>query len=459
RASIASVLVAERLSLDLRLRYTSVWKTGRNGNLQKLRIWSKAKRDETSSKRLKLQSSLAELDKHLEEGDTNPDLLLKRITLVKSIMDLDRVKAIELAQNAKVKWREWVDDPIKVKETFFDHFADRFSKPSGSRPQCNLEFGVTLSHEQALWLDEMPFDEEIKSVVWECGVDKSPDAKFVKDFCPISLIGCQNKIVEKILAKILSSVIGNLISMKESALIHGRQILDGPMILNEVILKINLHKYSLVGVGVEFDEVRRVAGLIGYEPVKPPFKYLGVLVGSHMSRLGSWEVVARLSKWKVKTLSVGGRLALLKSVLGAIPSDYMSIYKVSIAILKKLEPLRANFFKRVEAEEKKMSWFSWDKVLLSKDSGGLGVSSCFAFNIALLFKWIWHFKTQQRALWVKIVKAIHSSQGKLNSTSLPSHSSTWIDIIKCTNQLREKGVHLLSNCKKKVGDGIDTSFW
>ncbi|PWA77995.1 RNA-directed DNA polymerase, eukaryota [Artemisia annua] len=49
------------------------------------------------------------------------------------------------------------------------------------------------------------------------------------------------------------------------------------------------------------------------------------------------------------------------------------------------------------------------------------------------------FKTQQGALWVKIVKAIHGRQGKLDSNSLPSHSSTWLDIIKCTNKLRVKG--------------------
>lgn len=151
------------------------------------------------------------------------------------------------------------------------------------------------------------------------------------------------------------------------------------------------------------------------------------------------KVVARLYKWKFKTLFIDGRLTLLKSVLGAITSYYMSIYKVSIANLNKLEC--ANFFKGVVVEETNMYWFSWNKVLLSKDAGGLGVSCLFAFNRALLFKWIWRFKTQQRALWVKIVKAIHGSGWKLNSRSLPPHSSTWLDIIKCTNQLREKGVH------------------
>nr|GEU88098.1 RNA-directed DNA polymerase, eukaryota [Tanacetum cinerariifolium] len=36
---------------------------------------------------------------------------------------------------------------------------------------------------------------------------------------------------------------------------------------------------------------------------------------------------SRLSKWKVKTLSIGGRLTLLKAVLGASPLYNMSIFK------------------------------------------------------------------------------------------------------------------------------------
>nr|GEZ01880.1 RNA-directed DNA polymerase, eukaryota, reverse transcriptase zinc-binding domain protein [Tanacetum cinerariifolium] len=63
------------------------------------------------------------------------------------------------------------------------------------------------------------------------------------------------------------------------------------------------------------------------------FRYLGVLVGRHSSRLSAWDdtidkLKARLSKWKMKTLLIGGRFTLLKSVLGATPIYNMSIFKV-----------------------------------------------------------------------------------------------------------------------------------
>lgn len=56
------------------------------------------------------------------------------------------------------------------------------------------------------------------------------------------------------------------------------------------------------------------------------------------------KVESRLSKWKIDTLSVGGRRILLKSVIGSIPNFYMSMFKVLSGILVKLEALRNAFF-------------------------------------------------------------------------------------------------------------------
>ena len=66
-------------------------------------------------------------------------------------------------------------------------------------------------------------------------IPKVIDAKFVNDFRPISLIGCIDKVVTKVLANRLVSVIGDLVSDTQSAFIPGRQILDGPFILDEIL--------------------------------------------------------------------------------------------------------------------------------------------------------------------------------------------------------------------------------
>ncbi|GJW41339.1 RNA-directed DNA polymerase, eukaryota, partial [Tanacetum coccineum] len=66
-------------------------------------------------------------------------------------------------------------------------------------------------------------------------IPKVNDAKFVNDFRPISLIGCVYKVITKVLANRLATVISDLVSETQSAFVANRQILDGPFILNEVL--------------------------------------------------------------------------------------------------------------------------------------------------------------------------------------------------------------------------------
>nr|GEV48680.1 RNA-directed DNA polymerase, eukaryota [Tanacetum cinerariifolium] len=56
------------------------------------------------------------------------------------------------------------------------------------------------------------------------------------------------------------------------------------------------------------------------------------------------RVSSRLSKWKMNMLSIGGRLTLLKSVLGSMPIFHISIFKAPLGVLRKLELIRIHFF-------------------------------------------------------------------------------------------------------------------
>ncbi|GJY17559.1 RNA-directed DNA polymerase, eukaryota [Tanacetum coccineum] len=98
-------------------------------------------------------------------------------------------------------------------------------------------------------------------------------------------------------------------------------------------LKINLNKSKIMEINVESAQVIQAAAKLGCLVLKCPFYYLGTRVGGSMTRVQAWQeivekVKSRLSKWKSKTLSIGGRLTLLKSVLGSIPVFHMSIFKV-----------------------------------------------------------------------------------------------------------------------------------
>ncbi|GJU35124.1 RNA-directed DNA polymerase, eukaryota, reverse transcriptase zinc-binding domain protein [Tanacetum coccineum] len=194
-------------------------------------------------------------------------------------------------------------------------------------------------------------------------------------------------------------------------------------------LRINMSKSKIMRVHVEGDLVKNVASKLGCLILKTPFTYLGTKVGGKMSRVQEWQEVvdkvkARLSKWKLKALSIGGRLTLLKSVLS-----------------------------------KKAIWLKWSSVLADKTKGGLGVASLYALNRGLLIKWLWRFYNQNSALWVKVVKAIHGEDGKVGSYNNTSSRSCWLNIVKEARLLSEKGINVMDYIKHKLGNGENTLFW
>ena len=54
-------------------------------------------------------------------------------------------------------------------------------------------------------------------------------------------------------------------------------------------LRINMHKSKLIGIAIDDSKVDLVAQNVGCLTLKPPFTYLGIKVGSLMTRIKSWE--------------------------------------------------------------------------------------------------------------------------------------------------------------------------
>lgn len=67
-----------------------------------------------------------------------------------------------------------------------------------------------------------------------------------------------------------------------------------------------------------------------------------------------------------------------------------------------------------------------------------------------LFKWVWRFLSSHDALWEKVVKAIHEEKTLIGCSLHTGSSFVWIDILKVTSQLYEKGIDLFQFCKKRL---------
>jgi hypothetical protein len=109
-------------------------------------------------------------------------------------------------------------------------------------------------------------------------------------------------------------------------------------------LKVNFNKSMLVGVNIPDSWLGEAASVLCCRVGKIPFLYLRLSIGGDPRRLVFWDPVvarlkSRLSGWKSRFLSFGGRLVLLKSVLTSLPVYALSFFKAPSGIISSIESL------------------------------------------------------------------------------------------------------------------------
>ncbi|CAJ2644025.1 unnamed protein product [Trifolium pratense] len=179
-------------------------------------------------------------------------------------------------------------------------------------------------------------------------------------------------------------------------------------------LKVNFHKSVLVGVNIPDSWLDEAASVLCCKVGKIPFLYLGLQIGGDPRRLVFWEPVLsriknRLSGWKSRFLSFGGRLVLLKSVLTSLP-----VYALS-------------FFKAPSA---------------------------------LLGKWCWRMLVDREGLWFRVLVARYGLEGGRLCEGGRRGSVWWREIVRIREGEGELGGSWFwEHVSRRVGDGSDTLFW
>ncbi|CAN1127629.1 LINE-1 reverse transcriptase homolog [Linum perenne] len=172
-------------------------------------------------------------------------------------------------------------------------------------------------------------------------------------------------------------------------------------------LKVNLHKSSLFPVGSDPDAAI-FTEFLGCHLDHFPSSYLGLPLGTKATSKVIWDPVItsierKIQSWKTKFLSLGGCIALLKSVLSGLPVYFLSVLKAPVEVIKRIERIKNRFLWAGSSEKDKIHWVNWEIVKTPKRLGGLGVHDMRIMNTSLLAKWAWRYATERSAWWRKLI--------------------------------------------------------
>ncbi|GKC26690.1 putative RNA-directed DNA polymerase, eukaryota, reverse transcriptase zinc-binding domain protein [Tanacetum coccineum] len=228
--------------------------------------WVVSQRSDSYSHRKEHQSRLSSFDAKIDQGCASKEDFINRRNSINVLGEIDRLEAKDIAQKAKINWVMERDEISK----FMAHFRNRF--------QCPNEIPRSL---EADMLNRFPANQ-IFTTFWDlleadvlhfvlefyhsetfpkgCNssfialIPKVSNSKFVTDFRPINLIGCQYKIISKILVNRHSTMIRSCISAEQTAFIKGRHILDDHLNLIEVVAWYRKRKKELMIFKLDFEK-------------------------------------------------------------------------------------------------------------------------------------------------------------------------------------------------------------
>jgi len=145
----------------------------------------------------------------------------------------------------------------KVKIAVWD--CDNYKCPGPD----GITFGFIKDFWDILWDDVMRFLVEFHrnerltkgiNSTFIALIPKVESLQRLNDFRPISLVGSMYKILAKVLANRLRSIIGSVISDSQSSFVKGQQILDGILVANEVVDDARRCKKELLLFKVDFEK-------------------------------------------------------------------------------------------------------------------------------------------------------------------------------------------------------------
>jgi hypothetical protein len=187
-------------------------------------------------------------------------------------------------------------------------------------------------------------------------------------------------------------------------------------------------------------------------------KYLGLpaLVGADRSDCFIHfveRIIQRISGWKEKILSIGGKEILLKAIAQAIPVYAMSVFLIPKGVCKSMMDAISQFWWGDDDNSKKMHWFAWWKLCYPKCEGGMGFRDFHSFNLSMLAKQVWRLVNDPESLCARVLRAKYYPHGDILKAAPKAGSSyTWQSIVAGITTFKRGYIW-------RVGNGERINIW
>ncbi|EOY06956.1 Uncharacterized protein TCM_021518 [Theobroma cacao] len=199
-----------------------------------------------------------------------------------------------------------------------------------------------------------------------------------------------------------------------------------------------------------------IAHTTGFQHKILPIIYLGAPLHKVPKKVALFDSLItkirdRISGWENKTLSPGGRITLLRSVLSSLPMYLLQVLKPPMVVIEKIERLFNSFLWGDSTNGKRIHWVAWHKLTFPCSEGGLDIRRLIDMFDAFSMKLWWRFQTCD-GLWTNFLRTKycmgqipHYVQPKLHD------SQVWKRMVKS----REVAIQ---NTRWRIGKG-NLFFW
>ncbi|XP_042065487.1 uncharacterized protein LOC121809004 [Salvia splendens] len=358
--------------------------------------------------------------KWLDEGERNTRFFQG---WVKQKRVKSRIHAVEEGKGI-------LTEEVDIRNSAEKFFSELLTEDVGTLMEPDLDILATLPGQENMeLLERVPTEEEVKQIVFELNAESAagPD-------------GYPAKFLSKLLTTRLAPLFPLLTVQHQSGFIKGRLLSDNVLLANELfheiwkgvtspnmVLKLVMEKaydraqrstiLSLVeclkhymevsgqkvNVGKSWffldkkhcDWAEEINEVSGFQQGSFPFKYLGVPIFRGKKKTSMFmfirdKISARIHSWSHRHLSFGGRLTLIRSVMGAIPVHIVQILEPTKGAMRLIEQVMARFLWGSCSPLKKTHWINWERICLPTEEGGLGIrrlrDSIEAFSVKLWWR-------------------------------------------------------------------------